>query len=85
VVERGRSSRIGASRRLGSRRGVGLEKGGGEGREGGRVRDRVLVVHKAEVGGGVVWWLGAAGQVVQVHRERLAWRRAGGRGGISLS
>ena len=47
------------------------------------VRNRVLVVHKAEVGGGVVWWLGAASQVVQMHRERLAWRRAGGRGGIS--
>jgi len=51
------------------------------------VRDRILVVDEAEVGGRVVWWLSAAGQVVQVHREGLvpdaglAWRREGGKGG----
>jgi hypothetical protein len=49
----------------------------------GSVRDRVLVVNEAEVGGGVVWWLGATGQIVEVHGEGLvpyaglAWRKGG--------
>ena len=32
---------------------------------------RILIVDKAEVGGRVVWWLGAAGQIVEVHGEGL--------------